>query len=96
MNKTKPKRKPWRMSRTERGFSVMEFIDRYDQKCSLQKSSLASEDAIWLGVSNSGPQMPGPKGQYNEDVNDRMHLTQEMVKKLLPHLERFAETGELR
>ena len=35
---------------TQRGFSLFKFTDRYDKKCSLQKSSLATEDCIWLGL----------------------------------------------
>lgn len=41
--------------RTDRGFGRWEFTDRYDAECSLQKSSLASEDAIWLGVNDTNP-----------------------------------------
>ena len=66
--------------KTQRGFDVITFRDRYNEQCSLQKSSLASEDAIWFGV----------------DKSDRMHLTQEQVQELLPYLEHFAETGELK
>jgi len=33
----------------DRGFLKGEFHDRYGSKCSIQKSSLASEDCIWLG-----------------------------------------------
>lgn len=39
------------LSPTERGFLRAEFTDRYDAKCSIQKSSLAFEDCIWLGVN---------------------------------------------
>jgi hypothetical protein len=42
---------------TERGFARIEFIDRYGAKCSLQKSSLATEDAIWFGVNNANPKI---------------------------------------
>ena len=70
---------------TSRGFGLWEFKDKYGQECSLQDSSLASEPAIWLGVDVD------LKG---EDVHDRMHLTQEQVKALLPILTYFAETGE--
>lgn len=35
---------------TQRGFLRGEFTDRYGVKCSIQKSSLATEDAIWLGI----------------------------------------------
>ena len=92
---------------TERGFARIDFIDRYDVECSLQKSSLAFEDAIWLGVNEPDPQImsskvrPGGTGWESyplpEDVhcNTRMHLTQEQVAELLPHLQRFVETGEI-
>jgi len=70
---------------TSRGFGLWEFKDKYGQECSLQDSSLASEPAIWLGVDVD------LKGV---DVNDRMHLTQEQVKALLPILDHFATTGE--
>lgn len=92
------------ITQTQRGFSLGEFIDRYGNKCSLQKSSLATEDAIWLGIDK--PKLTifedSSKGKYiitempsNFDVDSRMHLTQDMVKELLPYLISFAETGEL-
>lgn len=71
------------MKKTERGFSYYEFIDKNGVECSLQKSSLAFEDCIWLGCD--GIHM----------ANARMHLTQDMVRDLLPYLQKFAETGEL-
>lgn len=42
---------------TERGFSKIIFLDRYDELCSIQKSSLAEEDAIWFGVADASPQV---------------------------------------
>ena len=39
------------LSPTQRGFQRADFTDRYDAKCSIQKSSLAFEDCIWLGVN---------------------------------------------
>lgn len=44
-------------SKTHRGFALIEFEDRYGAKCSLQKSSLATEDAIWFGVDDANPQI---------------------------------------
>jgi hypothetical protein len=41
---------PLKMERTERGFVIGEFKDRGGLKCSVQKSSTAGEDCIWLGV----------------------------------------------
>lgn len=81
-------------SRNARGFAGFKFLDRYNQECSLQDSSLATEPAIWFGVDNTGPDINGPSGRRNEEVQIRMHLTQAMVKTLLPHLQRFAETGD--
>ncbi len=79
-----------------RNFVVAEFLDMYGQKCSIQKSSIATEDVIWLGVDNTGPHLKGPSWEYGEDVNARMHLTQEQVRdQLLPALQHFVETGEL-
>lgn len=36
-------------SKTEKGFAIIEFKDRYGKDCSIQKSSLATEDCIWMG-----------------------------------------------
>lgn len=65
----------------DRGFLRGEFTDRYGEKCSIQKSSLASEDCIWLGCNR-------PRGA-------RMHLTREMAADLIPLLQHFVETGDL-
>jgi len=42
---------------TQRGFDLNEFIDRSGCACSVQKSSLATEDAIWFGVNDSDPKI---------------------------------------
>lgn len=42
---------------TGRGFEIANFTDRYGSECSLQKSSLATEDAIWFGVNDAKPQI---------------------------------------
>lgn len=44
-------------SKTNRGFKLIEFNDQYDTACSMQKSSLATEDAIWLGVHEANPKI---------------------------------------
>lgn len=71
--------------KTDRGFVRADFVDKYGSQCSLQKSSLATEDAIWLGVHKD----------FLGSEATRMHLTQEHVRALLPFLTKFAETGEL-
>ena len=95
------------LSKTLRGFSIIKFKDQYDNGCSLQKSSVMSPDCIWLGVDDANPQIMASKTAEGgtgwvpfaipSDVNltTRMHLTQKQVKELLPHLKRFARTGEL-
>jgi len=92
---------------TNRGFKLIEFEDRYNQKCEIQKSSLATEDAIWFGVADADPKimaskvMEGGTGWVKypipEDVllNTRMHLTRKQVEALLPILECFVNTGEI-
>lgn len=102
-------------NKTERGFKNVSFKDRYDNPCSIQKSSLATESAIWFGIDDPNPLIlavdayklgipggtPYPNGWVSYPlpkevlVHDRMHLTQKQVKKLLPILKHFAETGEL-
>ena len=73
----------------DRGFLKGKFKDRYGEQCSIQKSSLATEDCIWLGQDN--PTVDA-QGRF---CGCRMHLTQAMVAELLPMLQHFVETGEL-
>lgn len=75
------------MGKTNRGFLVEGFTDLYNAPCSIQESSLGRERAIWLGVDDT------THGGFTD--YGRMHLSQDMVKKLLPILEYFSENGEL-
>ena len=45
-------------SHTNRGYNLLSFRDRYDEECTLQESSLATEDAIWLGISEPSAKVP--------------------------------------
>lgn len=45
------------LKKTSRGFHMGEFTDLYGSSCSIQKSSLATDDAIWLGVNDANPQI---------------------------------------
>lgn len=38
---------------TQRGFTIYKFKDSNGEDCSLQKSSVATEDLIWLGQGES-------------------------------------------
>lgn len=74
---------------TNRGFQRAEFKDRYGKDCSIQESSLATEECIWLGCDHKNTDQAGtPCGA-------RMHLTQEMAAELAVILTRFAATGRL-
>ena len=39
-----------KVTRTERGFEIVEFLDHYRRLSSLQQSSIATERCVWLGV----------------------------------------------
>lgn len=93
-----------KIKKTNRGFEFGKFTDLYGEKCSIQKSSLATADAIWLGIDE--PKLTvfenEQKGKYlvtempkNFSVDSRMHLSRKQVAKLLPILQKFVETGEL-
>lgn len=69
------------IDQSERGFDTVNFVDLFGQPCSLTKSSSAIEASVWIGVSDG--------------TSNSMHLSQESVRRLLPFLQRFAETGEI-
>lgn len=95
------------MKHTERGFALKNFKDRNGNECSIQKSSSALEDCIWLGATELRVREFGPNGKQWRDVvfedtmshhfvgNQRMHLTRKQVKDLIPILQHFVDTGEL-
>jgi hypothetical protein len=95
---------------TNRGFRIYEGTDRYGDSYSLQQSSLATEDCVWLGqhpvaIMQEGwhPKFPARARELPEEDRERlrlyatgrMHLTREMVAELIPLLQHFVETGEL-
>ena len=94
-------------SYTNRGFELLNFYDRYDELCDIQRSSLATEDAIWLGVHNPNPRIMAsktPEGgtgwvdyPLSEDVliNHRMHLTRKQSISLALKLLKFGLFNKL-
>ena len=72
---------------TPRGFPRAEFRDRQGGKCSIQESSLAGEDCIWLGM-DEGTHVDG-------ECLARMHLNREQSGVISCLLAGFAETGEV-
>jgi hypothetical protein len=88
-------------SYTARGFELLTFTDRYDELCDIQRSSLATEDAIWLGTHSPNPKIMASKTTeggtgwvdypLSEDVpiNHRMHLTRNQSISLALKLLKF-------
>ncbi len=92
------------LKHTSRGFRYYEFEDRNGHKCSLQKSSVATEDCIWIGLDFAEPtQLEYGKGWVDAtdkipvgvEFNTRMHLTREQAGRLAKQLFIFSETGDL-
>lgn len=90
---------------THRGFGRYEFIDDYGAECSLQRSSAGTR--IWLGCNDIGLKAGMPWREISEEElkqafnckelvsNTRMHLNVEQVKRLIPILQRFVDTGDI-
>jgi hypothetical protein len=89
----KPPKATLKKKKDSTGGTYYTFIDRYEKRCILQPSSLATQAAIWIGVTETGPQM----GMNANKIVDygAMHLNQEQVKMLLPVLQKFVKTGEI-
>jgi hypothetical protein len=97
-----------KISKTVRGFELINFKDRYNVPCSLQKSSLATEEAVWFGPNDAAPKIMAsqtPEGgagwvPFNipEDVSltTRAHLTRPMVEELIAHLQAWLQTGSFK
>ena len=94
-------------TKTERGFAVVEFEDMYGVSCSIQKSSLASEDCVWMGLNEVVPKIMAKElredltGWVNfpspEEVllNARMHINKQQAKEIIEVLQTFVDTGEI-
>lgn len=94
------------ISKTSRGFGIMEFLDANGETCTIQESSAYREEGlIWLGAKEVEVKGMGVNGWESIDFtkeygsnfvgNQRMHLSQSDVKDLLPLLTYFAEHGHL-
>lgn len=77
-----------RLKKTPRGIWRADFKDSYGKECSIQESSMATEDHIWLGI-NDGTHHMG-------SCLARMHLSRSQAKQLIKHLTKFVETGKLK
>ena len=79
------------LKQTNRGFKYYDFEDHNGVKCSLQKSSLADEECVWLGSNKNSP----PHPRLGIEMSPRMHLTQSQAKWLGELLIDFSKTGDL-
>jgi hypothetical protein len=73
----------------DRGFQRADFKDYNGDACSLQKSSIATKDCVWLGQNS------GIHHHITGDCMARMHLTRDMARAVAIALLHFADTGEL-
>lgn len=83
-----------KLKHTERGFAFYEFTDYYGTECTIQKSSLATADAIWLGASRVEVRGFTPFGKPDSwtiltraDLEDRLGF-QDVVSNNRMHLTR--------
>lgn len=92
---------------TNRGFGLVEFTDSKGVPCSIQQSSSAEEEAIWIGCDDADPKYFIPYGYPSWRklempdratdwvFNTRMHMTREQVAEIIPVLQKFVDTGEI-
>jgi hypothetical protein len=93
--------------KTNRGFDIYSFKDLYDEPCHIQKSSLATDDAIWFGIDNARPiilaskvikggtgwvDYPLPADVF---INTCMHFNREQIAEIIPILQKFVDTGDI-
>ena len=76
-----------KLTSTKRGLLQGEFEDRNGRKCSIQESSLQTEQCLWLGVDVDENGQPL--------TNVRMHLTRKMAHDLFNFLRHFSRVGSL-
>jgi hypothetical protein len=88
----------------DRGLLDMHFTDLDGEHCYLSKSSMAFEDAIRIGVTDPSVQVYGNNGwtpvplDFSDGkvcISDSVHLSRDMVQRLLPQLQNFVRTGNL-
>ncbi len=87
--------------KTERGFSKVVFTDSYNVNCSIQESSLATDDRIWLGIESPDPQimksdalklgLPLPEGEISGFME--YHIPKEVFISTRMHLNREQVTN---
>ena len=77
------------VKKTGRGFSLIEFKDTKGEDCSIQKSSLADADYLWIGMDRA------PAPHLGHELSPRMHIDQETAAQLIEVLTTFVNTGDI-
>lgn len=49
------------LEKTSRGFEIVNFKETNGEECSIQQSSSAEDDLIWLGIVDANPQVLASK-----------------------------------
>ena len=86
------------VAKTQRGFELIMFVDRYETPCSLQQSSIFDDahaeqpgaTAIWLGVDR---QTSARDGMFDAANQTRMHIDLKQAKALVAVLETWIKCG---
>lgn len=81
-----------RVRKSGRGFEFIEFKDLNGEECSLQASSLATTDAVWLGCDNNAK----IHHVTGDPLSPRMHMDRKQVKLLVASLMRWLEKGSFK
>lgn len=63
-----------KISKTERGFDLIEFTDKYGHDCVIQKSSIATQNCIWIGRKHSSMHL------NRDQVSELMPILQKFIE----------------
>ncbi len=76
------------VTKTGRGFDLIEFKDYYEKPCYIQQSSC-------IDNSQEGWDNPGSSFLWMGMDDHGMHLSIDQVEEIITHLQKWAETGRL-
>lgn len=79
-----------RKKKTQRGFGLMEFKDINGDQCSIQESSVATKNCLWLGCDHETVHPV-----TGERCGARMHLDVKLAKQIINTLQKWVDSGYL-
>lgn len=80
-----------KVTKISRGFQLIEFKDLCGEACSIQQSSLADKDALWIGAEHETIH-----AVTGEKCGARMHVDRRLAKQLITILQKWIKTGNLK